>query len=228
VLDVAAAIARNTVRRNTARIRKLMRGTRDGPWMRPQEEAVVREVLTKLAPKRCLEWGAGFSTLQFPALLPQGAVWLSVEHDAAWASMITQRNTRDNVTVTLVRPDLPGWSGDGDAAAFASYLAAPRSAGPFDLVLIDGRARSAALGVAAEVLAPGGVVVLHDANRATYDAGCRAYGYQLLLRDARVRSRRPAGGVWIGSRDRPIESVLDVDFHRRIWAFYAGVGRLLA
>ena len=196
--------------------------------MRPQEEAVVREVLERLRPLRCLEWGAGFSTLQFPALLPRESTWLAIEHSAEWAEIIRTRNTRPNVTVAQVDPDVAKWDGDGDAKAFAAYLAYPESRAPFDFILVDGRARSAAVEAAARLLSPNGIVVLHDANRAAYASVLPQFPRQLLLRDARTRARRPAGGVWVGSVARPIGTVLDVALHERLWRFYSGAGRILA
>lgn len=196
--------------------------------MRPQEEAVVREVLRTLQPMRCLEWGAGFSTLQFPALLPDGAKWLSIEHSPEWADIVRQNNTNPSVTIALVEPDASTWPGDGDATSFKNYLAYPAQHGPFDFILVDGRARHAAVTAAARLLAPGGVVVLHDANRAAYASALTTYDHQILLRDARARARRPAGGIWIGSQTRPIDDVLDIRMHERLWRFYRGAGRLLA
>jgi predicted O-methyltransferase YrrM len=222
------AVVRNAWQRNAMRIRRRIRGERGAPWMRPQEEAIVREVLTNLRPMRCLEWGAGFSTLQFPALLPANATWLAIEHAADWTEVIRTRNTRANVTVAHVAPDAARWEGDGSADDFAAYLAHPAALAPFDFILIDGRARAPAVAAAAKILAPGGVVILHDANRIAYAGALGPFTHQVLLRDARVRARRPAGGVWLGSMTRPLHAVLDVTLHERLWRFYAGAGRVIA
>jgi hypothetical protein len=127
-----------------------------------------------------------------------------------------------------VPPDDPAFTGDGDARSFASYLSAGDRDGPFDLIFIDGRARADAVARAPGILAPGGFVVLHDANRDAYLASRSKYQHELLFRDRRMTARHPAGGLWIGSLDRDPARLLDVDLHRRIWAFYRGVGRLLA
>lgn len=228
MLAFLGAVIRNAWRRNATRLRRRVLGDRGAPWMRPQEEAIVREVLTRLRPMRCLEWGAGFSTLQFPALLPDGATWLAVEHASEWAEIMRTRNARTNVTVAQVPPDATAWDGDGSADDFAAYLAYPASLAPFDFILIDGRARAAAAATAARIVAPNGIVILHDANRSAYAGALTPFAHQVLLRDARVHARRPAGGIWLGSMTRPIHTVLDVPLHERLWRFYSGVGRIVA
>lgn len=222
-------ILSHTLRRNRTRVLKWFGRRRDTPWMRPYEEDLLRELLSALRPLRCLEWGGGLSTLQFPALLPAAATWLTIEHDAAWAAQLATRVTRPGVRVQQVPPDDPSFSGDGDASSFRSYLAAADAAAPYDFIFIDGRARAACLERAARLLADDGVVVLHDANRDAYLGPTRQFPQQALFRDA--RARRPArvsGGVWIGSRSRDLASCLDLDLHRRLFSFYSGVGRLLA
>src|SRR5205085_3846745 len=96
-------------------------------------------------PTRCLQWGAGLSTLRFPALVPSETRWLTVEHDRRWAEVVRRANPRPNVATALVAPDKPDWSGDGPDAAYKSYIAYPSSFGPYDFVLVDGRARASAM-----------------------------------------------------------------------------------
>jgi predicted O-methyltransferase YrrM len=229
MLELTQALARNLIRRNRSRIRgRLARNADEGPRMRPQEEDIVREVLLKLQPSKCLEWGAGMSTLQFPALVPVETRWLSVEHDRRWAEVVRRANPRPNVATALVTPDQPDWTGDGPSAAFRSYIAYPSRFGPYDFVLVDGRARAAAIEAVPNMLADGGVVILHDANRAEYVDACGAFPHQVLFQDSRARSQRPSGGVWVGSLTRPLHTILDVALHQRIWHFYSGIGRPLA
>ena len=51
------------VRRKVLRIEVLR------PWMRHRELDVLVDLLVHLQPRRCLEWGAGYSTAFFPGLL---------------------------------------------------------------------------------------------------------------------------------------------------------------
>lgn len=201
---------------------------RRSPWMRPYEQDVITEILRRQQPLRCLEWGGGLSTVQFPALLPASARWLTIEHDAAWARQLATMVTRQGTTVRHVPADDASFQGDGDATTFASYLAAADAEAPYDFIFIDGRARAAGVARAAQLLSPDGIVVLHDANRDAYLAATSAFAHQLLLRDRRRGRPRESGGVWVGSPGRDLTSVLDVAFHERVWAFYRGIGRFIA
>lgn len=226
MFELTQALARNLLRRHRSRIRAHLGRDDYTQWMRPQEENIVREVLGKLQPTRCLEWGAGMSTLQLPALLPESARWLSIEHDRRQAQVVRQANPRPNVATALVPADRPDWT-DAEAA-FENYVAYPSRFGPFDFVLVDGRARTAALRTVPNLLTPDGVVILHDANRRDYVEACGEFPHQMLFQDARARGPRPSGGVWVGSLTRPLHTVLDVALHQRIWSFYSGIGKPLA
>jgi predicted O-methyltransferase YrrM len=225
----AAIILNQIARRNRTRLLKKLGKHRDTPWMRPAEEDLIKDVLRALQPMRCLEWGGGMSTLQFPALLPAAATWRTIEHDTAWAKQLSTMVTRPGVEVRHVAPDDPGFTGDGDEKSFASYLAAADDGGPYDLVFIDGRSRAACVQRALRLVSPQGVVILHDANRDYYLEPTKAFAHQLLFRDFRAtRGKRVAGGVWLGSPQRDLRALFDVQLHERVWAFYRGVGRLFA
>ena len=62
------------------------------PWMKYNEVAIIRNVLKTLKPKRCLEWGAGFSSLYFPDYLENESKWFSIEHDLTWFNKIKAMN----------------------------------------------------------------------------------------------------------------------------------------
>lgn len=226
--SLASLLIDQIARRNRTRLRKRLGRFRDTPWMRPNEEDLIRDVIAALKPARCLEWGGGMSTLQFPALAAPDAAWLTIEHDTKWAAQLTRMVHRPSVVVRHVPPDHLAFSGDGDARSFASYLAAADAGAPYDLIFIDGRARAACVERAHRLLAPGGVVILHDANRDEYLAPTAAFTHQALFRDRRAHGKRVSGGVWLGSTTRDLEALTDLDLHRRALAFYSGVGRLFA
>lgn len=226
--SLAGTVLNHVLRRNAARVRRNLKLRLGHPWMRPYEEDLIREVISGLQPLRCLEWGGGMSTLQFPALIPAAATWLTIEHDTAWSRELSAMVTRPGVTVRHVPPDDPNFSGDGDAQSFASYLAAGDEAAPYDLVFIDGRARADCIRRARGLLNPDGVVILHDANRQAYLAGAGEYASQELFQDRRRQGPRVSGGVWLGSPRRDLSTVCDLEFQRRLWDFYNGRGRRLA
>jgi predicted O-methyltransferase YrrM len=194
------------------------------PWMKYREIRIMEDLLTALKPRRALEWGAGYGTSHFSRLLPPGGEWIAVEHDAQWAARI-RKEVPPNVRVYAVPPEeretwLPT-EGDGTYGDFRNYVEFPAGFGEFDFILVDGRAREACLRQARYLLAPGGVVVLHDANRDFLHKPWELYPRQIFFQDY----RRYAGGLWIGSADRDISSLFDLGQHRRIWGFYNSLGR---
>ena len=124
---------------------------------------------------RVLEWGSGGSTVWLADRLPAGAHLTSVEHHAAWFAKVGERlGERENVTRVLAEPT--GDMGrnatidEENAAHLGAYLDAPGGQ-KYDVIMVDGVARVACMERARELLNPGGVVFLHDAQRDWYDAG---------------------------------------------------------
>lgn len=198
-------------------------GRRTAPWMKRREIALIQEILFNTRPRRCLEWGAGYSTAFFPRFVPADATWLSIEHDAAWAGELGRRHLPSQAEIRLVQPERAGWidaDQDGTYADFSTYVDWPASRAPFDFILIDGRARMACLAKAMSMLSDGGIVVLHDANRAIYDATDSGFTSCILLRDYRP----DVGGLWIGRRGQSLESAFDLPRHVDVWNAAAAVG----
>lgn len=152
------------------------------PWMHPVE---VEQVFP-LARGRCLEWGSGGSTVE---LLTRPGVTevVSVEHDHTWWEVMSQiKDTR--LQLHHVPSNVPGldegpgtpWAEQAelDASVLADYVVCPQ--GLFDFILVDGRARCFCLLRGRELLAPGGVMVLHDAQREAYRDVLRVLKAELL------------------------------------------------
>jgi predicted O-methyltransferase YrrM len=122
---------------------------------------------------RAFEYGAGASTLW---LSRRCARVVTVEHDREWwPPLAAHLKSLANVEARCIPPVLSqtpecpsrraGWSG----LDFAPYVRAIRQArGPFDLIVIDGRARSSCLREALGHLARGGLVVFDNADRRRY------------------------------------------------------------
>jgi len=202
---------------------KIFRKQVNKPWMKYREIHILEELLRALAPLRALEWGVGFGTSHFAGLLPPGGEWISIEHDSAWVDRI-RPNLPGNVNVYAVPPDNPAWSSesrDGTYGDFRTYVDAPARFGEYDFILVDGRARAACLHRARNLLAEGGVVVLHDANRDFLREPWDLYPCQTFFRDYRLY----AGGLWIGSADRETDSLVDIRKHRNVWRIYNSLGR---
>ena len=127
---------------------------------------------------RVLEFGMGGSTLYF---LRRGCRLTSIEHDPKWKEEVAERLTssvEESWTPIHIPPDpspvagfcsqQPGFEG----LSFQSYaLGADRFPdGFFDIVLVDGRARSACIRYALpKVRTEGGILILDNAERPRYE-----------------------------------------------------------
>jgi len=206
-------------------ILKVLTGRPVKPYMRHKEIAIITELLERKKPKYCLEWGSGYSTYYFPKYLNENALWISIEHDEYWANAI-KHMIRGNIKVYHIPPNNYPWTdphNDGSYADLKNYVEFPKSLGmKYDFILIDGRARKDCLICALDLLNSEGVVVLHDANRKYYLESCKLYKYQVLFTDG----RKDAGGLWKGSRDLNINTILDIEKHRTIWRMLALVEKI--
>jgi hypothetical protein len=163
-------------------------------------EVQRRKVLSFLPPYgRMLAWGLGHDATWFADRLPSGAALVCVEHDEATAAHVLEAVAgHGGVDVRLCPPS--GRLGrrdtreEEDANGLGAYVRA--AAGErFDVIAINGRARAACLTVAQDLLAPGGVVCLHDSQRDWYDEAKRAFrswGVIGACPDTRVRH------LWFG------------------------------
>src|SRR5680860_87723 len=141
------------------------------PFMKNKELDIIEEILMSIKPRKCLEWGSGYSSLVFPKLIDP-ELWLAIEHDQDWAEEIIGKNKNPHVKIVYVPSEVPGWNNkedwrkDGTFKDFESYINYPEKFAPFDFIMIDGRARVECLKKASEMITNDGVVVFHDCNRA--------------------------------------------------------------
>ena len=202
-------------------------GKLEKPFMKNKELDIIREILLNLRPKRCLEWGSGYSSLVFPDLIDP-ELWLAIEHEQDWAKEIGEKNKNPHVKVVYVAPEIPGWNNredwkkDGTYAEFESYINYPQDQAPYDFIMIDGRARVDCLKKASEILNDRGVVVFHDCNRAHYRKHQDLFTYGQYVTDHRTTH----GGLWIGSKGKPVEEVLDVKMHLELWRRHSKLAKL--
>jgi len=121
------------------------------------------------AGRSVLEFGAGQSTLWWAE---RAARVVAFEGDADWhARLVARRPT--NVELHLVTM--------ADAEACAAAVRAGLAAAPaarFDVVVIDGLWRYAMIAIAAEVVAPDGVIICDNAERYGFREGFLDRGFQ--------------------------------------------------
>jgi hypothetical protein len=144
------------------------------PWLVP---AAVTWLEERIEPWwTAFEWGSGGSTLWLENLCE--SVY-SVEHDESWFWKVAASSTRPKTTrLQLCRPQ-PGELGDDPAnpdhyrssclpGDWHQYAQAVDLEGPFDLVVVDGRARASCIARAVPRVKGGGVLVLDNAEREWY------------------------------------------------------------
>jgi hypothetical protein len=131
------------------------------------------------------------------------------------------------VEVVHLPPDLshtPDDTGEGVREEYRTYITLPEAqAERFDFILVDGRVRGHCLHAAFRLVADRGVVVLHDANRESYFADVPPFAHTERFTDWRTGQ----GGIWIASKARPLDEILDVARHRSLWQGHERVTKAL-
>jgi hypothetical protein len=175
---------------------KPMRDRKPAIWMAPVEFSQLRAILEVLTPRFCLEWGSGGSTVTLLESCPFIEEYVSVEHDRAWHDRVRSLVSDPRLKLFHVAPDEPlrvekptrrqieAWDqrAEVEPALLASYVALPRTIRPdYDFILVDGRARNFCVREGYTLLRPGGVLVVHDAQRNENQAVLRDFPRPVFL-----------------------------------------------
>lgn len=170
-------------------------------YMHPVEFSQFQAILHTVEPRNFLEWGSGGSTRELLEIAPYLENFVSIEHHKGWADRVREKVTDPRLHLAHVAPNVPGperlpkmkpayratihaWERlcETDPEAMRDYIDYPRSLDlVFDMALVDGRARVFCLETAWDLLRPGGVVVLHDAERTIYHDTLRRLGRPVFL-----------------------------------------------
>ncbi|MDR9397008.1 class I SAM-dependent methyltransferase [Pontimonas sp.] len=145
----------------------------DLPWWTLDSISLVDDFLVQRPEARVFEWGSGASTIWLEKRA--GAV-ISVEYDPEWHAMM-QSLVGPHTTLVHTpaeaskQPSVGSKMWGHKDLDYRDYVAAlDQVDGAFDLIVIDGRARSACLEKAVTRLAPGGMVVFDNTNRRRYQS----------------------------------------------------------
>ena len=177
-----------------------MRGLPEQSW---RDISIFKEVLSKVEGRklRIFEWGSGSSTVYYPKFLRsigRQFDWYAVDNCKEWFQRGQEKIANAGLTgqVQIFCFDfpafwqVPGYSYDNpvppqnytSSANVTEYVDCPKQlTGRFDVIIVDGRFRRRCLEVAAELLAPQGIVILHDANRAHYHSSLALYPHVQFL-----------------------------------------------
>jgi predicted O-methyltransferase YrrM len=165
-------------------------------FMDPTEYSQILAALIALGPRRMLEWGAGGSTAAFLRDVRTLRELVSVEHNVKWYERV--RSEIDDARLRLMlrppsnqEPDVTldveahrAWAAEAeqDRVVLSAYIDVPeRLGGTFDCVFVDGRARRFCLEAGFSALRPGGLLILHDAQRPEYETTIKGLGQAVFL-----------------------------------------------
>jgi hypothetical protein len=122
------------------------------PWLTYSAADWLRQVLTPRT--RVFEYGAGSSTAWFAR---HAREIVAVEHDKEWFGRVPQPlNGR-----ILLRPHHGDW---WETEENHPYVRAVADRAPWDVIVIDGTARTACARIASDHLTPAGLIILDDTN----------------------------------------------------------------
>ena len=158
----------------------------DVPWWTYDAIEFVARHLKARPQAKVFEFGSGASTVW---IAKRAGQVFSVEHDASWFPIVKQRLSHSpHVTLSLVGADDqssqdPAYrssKSSSNGLSFKAYATAIESAGgPFDLIVIDGRARAACLKHAVRHLATGGIIVFDNSSRSAYQTALVGSGAKI-------------------------------------------------
>lgn len=122
------------------------------PMMSEAEVQTIDNLLEKLQPKNCLEWGSGNSTVYFPKKHSCIKYWLAMEHNRTYFELLGDYLLKDVAEIKVITD-----------FNYVSYPATLEK--KFDFILVDGLWRMECVDKAFSVVSDGGVILLHDAFR---------------------------------------------------------------
>lgn len=193
------------------------------PAQTPRERDIFRTLFTLMAADgklRVFEWGCGLSTTYYAGFLTDKGIefeWHALDNNRDWHERVKgliearQFGSRVHLHLEEFAPfwEKPGWGGvPPPCGAFApaaeaerAYVDLPRRlGGTFDVMIVDARFRRRCIEAARGTVKPGGLVVLHDAQKAHYQEGLDAYPFSTFIESGAWYPLQEAPNqMWIGS-----------------------------
>ncbi len=173
-------------------------------------------------PISIFEWGSGRSTIYYGKYLKSkncNFQWHAVDNYKLWyekiISGIKRAKLQDNVNIYLkefkpfwlkkewgeIPPSCGKFSPKNENEL--AYINLPKELNKkFDIIIIDARFRKHCVSSAKEVIAPGGVVVMHDAQKPHYHTGLEEFTSQKFFNTGQwYPFQELPNQMWIGSFD---------------------------
>lgn len=129
------------------------------PYLSDEQTIAILDILYRLKPNKCFEYGAGYSTVFFSKYI-NNVKWISVEHLQCFIDFI-KKDIGDNVL--LIHQNLPNKEvKELSENKYSNEILNHLSDGLFDFIFVDGEHRPECIKTAFSALNKGGILILHD------------------------------------------------------------------
>jgi hypothetical protein len=122
------------------------------PYIGDSQTLTILDLLYRLKPKACLEYGSGFSTVFFASLIQ--CPWISIEHHPYFHKAIQQYLPPNVISVNEEIWASNDWYIRAGERYFRDY----------DFVFVDGERREQCVAFADSIMRKGGVIIKHDSG----------------------------------------------------------------
>lgn len=191
------------------------------PSQTSRDRKIFKRVFKQYAGKklRVFEWGSGRSTTYYSrylASIGSDFEWHAIDNSQKWRDRVAQLVNRyclqnrvhlylsefSRITGLVKREGkIPEGICIPAVTDYVEYPRRVRGEEGFDIIIVDGRFRRRCLLVAAEVLAPEGLVLLHDAQRIHYHSSLALYKFGRFFDTGNLPGSKTKIKTWIGTRD---------------------------
>ena len=145
-------------------------GTNEEPWMTRDSISFIHSKISNMKNKNLLEFGSGSSTAWFLKVLNCNVT--SVEHDKYWLDNVKNKipdKLQYNWTPIFKPPLFSGnCKGSSDELFYDDYVHSIDNMEKFDIIVVDGRARSHCILNSIDKLNNDGIFIVDNAERHFY------------------------------------------------------------
>tara|TARA_R110000824_G_scaffold388006_1_gene583433 strand:- start:499 stop:1308 length:810 start_codon:yes stop_codon:yes gene_type:complete len=175
------------------------------PNLQEEKYEIMKKYLNK--DTVMLEWGSGYSTITFAKAVKH---LYTVEHDVYWYNLIKVLAGLlqvENTTIIGISPAVDEQNINYEKANYSAYINAPEiikeqaSCEKYDVVLIDGRARSSCLESIIPFLHKDSVVLVDDFNR-DHPEGVKEKYDNIIELDYEIVEKTEAGSGMIALKKK--------------------------
>lgn len=145
-------------------------GTNEEPWMSRDSIDFIYPIISNMKNKNLLEFGCGSSTAWFLKVLNCNVT--SIEHDKHWLDDVQNKipeYLNNKWTPVFKKPSYSGeCNGSNDELFYDDYVHSIDNMEKFDIIIVDGRARSHCILNSIDKLNKNGLFIVDNAERKAY------------------------------------------------------------